>query len=699
MEINKKRYQSYYKIIILFAFSLIAQVFFNIPHVSSAPGDIQITVRREADNFRLSGATVEVRCTDGSFSELDGAPLTDVNGVVEAAPNPASDCPNGAFPAEPIEIRVTKTGYIVKEVSGLTYNGNNSPNEYAVSNVQFKLKVITADELGNPIVPTLVEYNAEAPTLVDPDNSHIFYWETDRDSTLNIEKDGYVSASTTNGNFNFITMIESVQIAITMGDEAPCNSMEQISTAVSCKGLEFGHKANIIDELGNPLAVDSATSGEGQVADCQVEGSAIYCPTPIAADLPGYGFNLYRDGYVQRPGDEVPEASNRAANTDPQVVTDLTTLMGMRFAYKLTALTSETLLTNITASATTVEVGDNTGRNACSLSGGAWYCPVVLANSNGNLIARVVVDGYVEALLPLTNAVNRMAAHDEQLSDTVVGIQYAVKAAVTNGSGATVTAGDGFAISCTENAATGIYFCPIPLAHTATTVAATKTGYINSNGVFVDRIFATDAQRVLSFGLTAVSSGGGGGGFISGGATGFATTPPATNSTTPTSPEPAKTDIVSRIKSEAELIFSQSNPLEFYLNTGTESTFKLGKGERGASVSSFTEASGRNPASLADWNDVLNIANGRWPIGVVKTVEARAYTNFRLVYGRNADMKNSTDVNALKMMGYGVMYNGTRDLTIERFAISRFIRIFGFSPAIARHWNIIRAIAYSGVNE
>jgi len=122
-----------------------------------------------------------------------------------------------------------------------------------------------------------------------------------------------------------------------------------------------------------------------------------------------------------------------------------------------------------------------------------------------------------------------------------------------------------------------------------------------------------------------------------------------------------------------------------------------GSGERAAIVSSFKEAFGRDPISLSDWEDVLNIANGRWPIGIVKTVEARAYINFRAVYGRNADMTNSTDVNALKMMGYGVRGTAPRDLNIERTAIARFRSTFGFNPTTARHWNIMRAIAYSGV--
>ncbi|MFA5407076.1 MAG: hypothetical protein WC307_06990 [Candidatus Nanoarchaeia archaeon] len=193
-----------------------------------------------------------------------------------------------------------------------------------------------------------------------------------------------------------------------------------------------------------------------------------------------------------------------------------------------------------------------------------------------------------------------------------------------------------------------------------------------------------------------VSSGGGGGG-------GAIINPTPTPTPTPTpeptpTPAPASaTDIVSIINQEKNMVFGQANPESYFINSGTESTLKLGSGERAAAVSSFKEAYGKAPVTEAEWVDVLNMANGRWPITVIKTVEARAYINFKLVYGRNADMTNSTDVNALKMMGYGVRYNQARNLNTERTAIQKFKATFGFNPSTARHWNIMRAIAYSGL--
>jgi hypothetical protein len=142
---------------------------------------------------------------------------------------------------------------------------------------------------------------------------------------------------------------------------------------------------------------------------------------------------------------------------------------------------------------------------------------------------------------------------------------------------------------------------------------------------------------------------------------------------------------------------SQSNSQNYFINAGTPTTLKLGSGERAAAISSYKEAYSKLPKTKADWIDVLNIANGRWPISVIKAVEARAFTNFSAVYNRKADMKNSTDVNALKMMGYGVRSTRPRNLISEKQAIIKFKSIFGFNPTMARHWNIMRAINYSGV--
>jgi hypothetical protein len=258
----------------------------------------------------------------------------------------------------------------------------------SANGLKFSHKVNIVNELGTALTPdtvtagsfsvncSIVTSTAYCPVLLAHDNNP--------SGGYSIVKDGYVEQ-----------LNSDLPLA---GNRTAPTDAQQVLTMTTENGLEFGHRVEIVDELGNPLVVDSATAGEGADAQCVVVGSTIYCPTRLAADLPGMGFSLYRDGYVTKPSDEVPEASNRSSHTDPQVVTTLTNLNGMQFAYKITSINSEALSTDLTALATTVEVGDNTGRNTCTFYDGAWYCPVALAYSNGTMLSRVVLDGYVEKI-------------------------------------------------------------------------------------------------------------------------------------------------------------------------------------------------------------------------------------------------------------------------------------------------------------
>ncbi len=146
-------------------------------------------------------------------------------------------------------------------------------------------------------------------------------------------------------------------------------------------------------------------------------------------------------------------------------------------------------------------------------------------------------------------------------------------------------------------------------------------------------------------------------------------------------------------------MIAKPNAIDYFIVSGTDTTLKLGAGERSAALSSFKDVFGKNPVSASDWEDVLNIANGRWPLGINKSAEARGYLNFRAAYGRSADMKNNTDVNALKMIIYGVRSAKSRDLAVEAAAIAKFKSIYKTNPKAPGQWNIVRAIAYSGVKK
>jgi uncharacterized delta-60 repeat protein len=129
---------------------------------------------------------------------------------------------------------------------------------------------------------------------------------------------------------------------------------------------------------------------------------------------------------------------------------------------------------------------------------------------------------------------------------------------------------------------------------------------------------------------------------------------------------------------------------------GTKSTLRLGSGERAAVINSYYKAYSRLPNSEAEWSDLLKIANGRWPIERNSNIEEQAKIEFSRVYGRNPVMSNNLDQNTIMVMAYGLMPR-PRNLISEQTAITTFKWIYEHSPVNATDWNIIRGIAYSGL--
>lgn len=128
---------------------------------------------------------------------------------------------------------------------------------------------------------------------------------------------------------------------------------------------------------------------------------------------------------------------------------------------------------------------------------------------------------------------------------------------------------------------------------------------------------------------------------------------------------------------------------------GTQSTQRLGAGERAGVINSYFQAYGKLPNSEAEWSDVIKIANGRWPSERNAAAEARAKIEFKKVYARNAVMTNNIDENAIMVIAYGLLPL-QRNLASEKVAIKTFKWVYGHAPVTALAWNVVRAIAYSG---
>jgi hypothetical protein len=135
-----------------------------------------------------------------------------------------------------------------------------------------------------------------------------------------------------------------------------------------------------------------------------------------------------------------------------------------------------------------------------------------------------------------------------------------------------------------------------------------------------------------------------------------------------------------------------------FIHFGTPTTLKIGSSERAGAISSFQNAFRRLPANTADWQDVIRISNGIWPVQRDISSETRAALNFKLVYSRKANKKSASDNNAIFFMAYGLK-TAARNLNAEKSAIKSFQHVYGRSPSTAREWNIVRAIAYSGAKK
>jgi hypothetical protein len=132
-----------------------------------------------------------------------------------------------------------------------------------------------------------------------------------------------------------------------------------------------------------------------------------------------------------------------------------------------------------------------------------------------------------------------------------------------------------------------------------------------------------------------------------------------------------------------------------FVTYGTPTTLTLGSGERLGVVNSYKSAFGKLPDASAQWNDVIKIANGRWPSETSATAESKAKATFKTIYKRNANMANAHDNAAVTVMAYGLR-PANRNLNSERAAIKSYRAIFGINPSLSTAWDAVRAISYSG---
>ena len=456
---------TYLTLIVGFAF-----VGFGIAHQAQAgaAGDIQVTVTTELAAGALSGATVDVQCAGGAYTNLG---TTDGSGVITAAPPAGANCDvNG----EALNIKASKNGYVTK-ISVTTWSNIANPNVKTVTGVQYGVKVTLDDETieNDNVTGATVEAGGTGCT---GDGTGVYYCAVP-ENTVNTGvialKDGYVQKTIIPAFIERVAGTDAQQIVGPGG---------ALTTAFN---FQFAQKV-IATRQGDNAALSGATVTAGSSHTlCDEDGvtGVYYCPVPVGEDGSASDVSILKGGYVTNTSGST---SNRVNQTDGQ---GTVTVSGIQFAYTITSITTETVHADLTATVSTLEVGDDTARNTCITSGGVWYCPVLTTNSDGvTMIARVVKNGYVDKnTYALVANTKRATDATAQVTETINSVQYAYKVTAITAEQtavnltATVTSvalGNAAQTSCALSGS--VWYCPVILANSSGTLTAdvAKDGYV-----------------------------------------------------------------------------------------------------------------------------------------------------------------------------------------------------------------------------
>lgn len=189
----------------------------------------------------------------------------------------------------------------------------------------------------------------------------------------------------------------------------------------------------------------------------------------------------------------------------------------LSFTIKVTGVKDE-LGNTLTLNGTTASVSYIGGTATRSYSGGAAY--ISASPSDVSPVASAGADGYVNKQVSITPVASaqRTVVFQTGGSATYVGsgLPFAYKFTVSpsGGStvitGATVTAGNTYGISCSESGTTGIYYCAVPLGHTGVSAKAVKGGYETATLAYSLRASGRTAQQTGTINPTVNASGGSG---------------------------------------------------------------------------------------------------------------------------------------------------------------------------------------------
>jgi len=150
------------------------------------------------------------------------------------------------------------------------------------------------------------------------------------------------------------------------------------------------------------------------------------------------------------------------------------------------------------------------------------------------------------------------------------------------------------------------------------------------------------------------------------------------------------------VKSPHDLKDEDKKAISYFIASGTPTTILLGAGERTGVLNSYLSVFNKLPKNVLEWQDVIKIANGRWPNErSLESEEKASNLYFSAIYQRKPDMDNPNDNAAVTVIAYGLR-PANRNMESEKKAIKIYRSIFHKAPREAGDWDLVRAIAYSG---
>ena len=130
------------------------------------------------------------------------------------------------------------------------------------------------------------------------------------------------------------------------------------------------------------------------------------------------------------------------------------------------------------------------------------------------------------------------------------------------------------------------------------------------------------------------------------------------------------------VKSPHSLSASDKNSISYFIHEGTPTTIFLGSGERAGVLNSYLSVFDKLPRNELEWQDIIKIANGRWPDERnIESEEQASNTFFSAIYKRKPDMNNPNDNAAVTVIAYGLR-PAERNMESERQAIKIYRSIF-----------------------